>query len=97
MIITAVVMILMSTIAACQQSTPKPNKLQFVGCKKGCKQEDEDASIEKCNHDMNLNELCQRCEKMTESKSDDVFAMCCSNVENATSYCRDYVYYGVTQ
>lgn len=96
MLIAAALLILISTIVACQpsKSTPQPNKLQLVDAQKACKPENDDARIEKCNDDMNLNELCQRCEKISESKGGDVFALCCSNIENATRFCRDYVYYG---
>lgn len=97
MIVAAVVLLLISTIVTCRPSTQKSNKLQSIGFQKAHKQEQEDSRIEKCNQDMDLNELCQRCEKISESKGGDVFAMCCSNEDDATSFCRDYVYYGVTR
>lgn len=51
--------------------------------------------IQNCYKDMDLNELCQRCEKVTKD-NEDVFAMCCSNEDNATEFCRNYVFYGVS-
>lgn len=96
--ITAVVFfLLIATSVTCRPSTQKTHKLQSIGFQKADDMPTEDNRIEKCNQDMDLNELCQRCEKITETKACDVFAMCCSNEDKATEYCRDYVYYGVTR
>lgn len=97
MIISAVILLLISNTVTCRPSTQKSNKLQSIGFQKAYDIPVEDNRTEKCNQDMDLNELCQRCEKISESKADDVFAMCCSNEDGATNFCRDYVYYGVTR
>lgn len=97
MIISSVILLLISTTVTCRPSTQKSNKLQSIGFQKAYDDLMEDNRIEKCNQDMDLNELCQRCEKISESKAGDVFAMCCSNEDGATDFCRDYVYYGVTR
>lgn len=96
MVISSVILLLISTTVTCRPSTQKSNKLQSIGFQKAYDDLIEDNRIENCNQDPDLNELCQRCEKASESKGDDVFAMCCSNQEGAKDYCRDYVYYGVT-
>lgn len=96
MVISSVILLLIST-TACRPSTQKSNKLQSIGFQKAYDDLFEDNRIEKCNLDVDLNELCQRCEKITESKLDDVFAMCCANEDDATVYCRNYVYYGVAR
>lgn len=95
MIISAVILLLISNTVTCRPSTQKSNKLQSIGFQKAYDTSTEDSRIEKCHDDMDLNELCQRCEKISESKSGDVFAMCCSNDDGATDFCRNYVYYGV--
>jgi hypothetical protein len=97
MIISAVFFLLISTSVTCRPSTTRTNKLQSIGFQKADDVPTEDARLEKCNTDMDLNELCQRCEKISESKAGDVFAMCCSNEDKATEFCRDYVFYGVTR
>lgn len=38
-------------------------------------------------------ELCQRCAKATKTKL--AFPMCCSNEDNVTNWCKEYVYYGI--
>jgi hypothetical protein len=96
MISAAVLLLLISTSVTCRPSTQQ-TKLQSIGFQKAEEVPVEDSRIEKCNTDMDLNELCQRCEKISESKTGDVFAMCCSNEDKATEFCRDYVYYGVTR
>lgn len=40
-----------------------------------------------------LMELCQRCAKATKTKL--AFPMCCSNEDNVTNWCKEYVYYGI--
>jgi len=80
----------------CRPSTQRSNKLQSIGFQKAPDSSSEDGRVDACNHDIDLNELCQRCEKVSEVKV-DVFALCCSNEDNATEYCRSYVYYGVTR
>jgi hypothetical protein len=97
MIIPVVFFLLISTSVTCRPSTQKTNKLQSIGFQKADDVLTEDSRLEKCDTDMDLNELCQRCEKISESKAGDVFAMCCSNEDKATEFCRDYVYYGVTR
>jgi hypothetical protein len=99
LIISTVVLLLISHTVTCRPSTQKSNKLQSIGFQKAYDTglSEEDNRIEKCNLDMDLNELCQRCEKISETKNGDVFAMCCSNEDNATEFCTNYVYYGVTR
>lgn len=97
LIISSVILLLISHTVTCRPSTQKSNKLQSIGFQKAYDNDsEEDDRIEKCNLDMDLNELCQRCEKITESAAGDVFALCCSNEDGATDYCRNYVFYGVT-
>lgn len=96
--VSAVILLLISNSVTCRPSTQKSNKLQSIGFQKAYDvlPEKEDNRIEKCNHDIDLNELCQRCEKIANSPTGDVFAMCCSNEDKAEDYCRAYVYYGVS-
>lgn len=97
LIISSVILLLISHTVTCRPSTQKSNKLQSIGFQKAYdSNSEEDHRIEKCNLNMDLNELCQRCEKITESAAGDVFALCCSNEDGATDYCRNYVFYGVT-
>lgn len=97
MIIAAVILLLISSSVTCRPSTQqKSNKVQSIGFQKAYDVSTEDNRIEKCNQDMDLNELCQRCEKISTSRGDDVFAMCCSNEDGATAFCREYVFYGVS-
>jgi hypothetical protein len=97
LLVSSVVLLLISQTVTCRPSTQKSNKLQSIGFQKAYDSNlsTEDSRLEKCNIDMDLNELCQRCEKISEAISGDVFAMCCSNEDKATEYCRNYVYYGV--
>lgn len=95
MVVSAVILLLISNTVTCRPSTQKSNKLQSIGFQKAYDNSSEDSRIEKCNHDIDLNELCQRCEKSHVNKAGDVFALCCSNEDAATEYCRNYVYYGV--
>ncbi|CRK97317.1 CLUMA_CG010711, isoform A [Clunio marinus] len=95
-IVSSILLLLISNSVTCRPSTHKSNKLQSIGFQKAYDTSAEDSRIEMCNQDVNLNEMCQRCEKSMESKTGDVFAMCCSNEDQATDFCRKYVYYGVT-
>ncbi|XP_052889429.1 uncharacterized protein LOC128297774 [Anopheles moucheti] len=55
---------------------------------------DEDYKrMQQCFEDEDLNELCQRCSKV--SKLSIVFPMCCNNEDHTMTWCRDYVYYGI--
>ncbi|XP_058450043.1 uncharacterized protein LOC131429735 [Malaya genurostris] len=55
---------------------------------------DEDyLRVKRCYEDEDVNELCQRCSKVT--KSSLVFPMCCSNEDETMDWCRAYVYYGI--
>lgn len=46
------------------------------------------------NHQQeDINELCQRCSKVT--KSSLVFPMCCNNEDHTMTWCKEYVYYGI--
>lgn len=88
---------LISTTVTCRPSTQKSNRLQSIGFQKAYDDlELTEKRLEACNIDIDLNELCQRCEKISENNSGDVFAMCCANEDGATDFCRNYVYYGVT-
>ncbi|XP_058825814.1 uncharacterized protein LOC131685843 [Topomyia yanbarensis] len=49
--------------------------------------------VKRCYEDEDVNELCQRCSKVT--KSSLVFPMCCSNEDETMDWCRAYVYYGI--
>ncbi|XP_055640603.1 uncharacterized protein LOC129778004 [Toxorhynchites rutilus septentrionalis] len=55
---------------------------------------DEDYKrVKRCYEDEDVNELCQRCSKVT--KSAIVFPMCCSNEDQTMDWCEAYVYYGI--
>lgn len=98
MIISAIILVLISTTVTCRPATQKSNKLQSIGFQKAYDDVSaEDTRVERCNEDMDLNELCQRCEKISESQAGNVFVMCCSNEDGATDFCRNYVFYGVTR
>lgn len=49
--------------------------------------------VKRCLEDEDVNELCQRCSKVT--KSSIVFPMCCSNEDQTRDWCEAYVYYGI--
>ncbi|XP_055545047.1 uncharacterized protein LOC129730054 [Wyeomyia smithii] len=49
--------------------------------------------VKRCYEDEDVNELCQRCSKVT--KSSIVFPMCCSNEDATMDWCKAYVYYGI--
>uniref|UniRef100_A0A9I3FGL1 Secreted protein n=1 Tax=Anopheles epiroticus TaxID=199890 RepID=A0A9I3FGL1_9DIPT len=49
--------------------------------------------VQQCYEDEDINELCQRCSKVT--KSSIVFPMCCNNEDHTMTWCREYVYYGI--
>uniref|UniRef100_A0AAG5CUT1 Secreted protein n=1 Tax=Anopheles atroparvus TaxID=41427 RepID=A0AAG5CUT1_ANOAO len=49
--------------------------------------------VQQCYEDEDVNELCQRCSKVT--KSSLVFPMCCSNEDETRTWCNEYVYYGI--
>ncbi|XP_053670593.1 uncharacterized protein LOC128720916 [Anopheles nili] len=49
--------------------------------------------VQQCYEDEDINELCQRCSKVT--KSSIVFPMCCSNEDDTMKWCKAYVYYGI--
>ncbi|XP_058129515.1 uncharacterized protein LOC131284216 [Anopheles ziemanni] len=49
--------------------------------------------VQPCYEDEDINELCQRCSKVT--KSSIVFPMCCGNEDETRNWCQDYVYYGI--
>lgn len=49
--------------------------------------------VKRCHEDEDVNELCQRCSKVT--KSSIVFPMCCSNEDQTMDWCKAYVYYGI--
>ncbi|KAL9696554.1 hypothetical protein quinque_016133 [Culex quinquefasciatus] len=49
--------------------------------------------VKRCHEDEDVNELCQRCSKVT--KSSIVFPMCCSNEDETMDWCKAYVYYGI--
>uniref|UniRef100_A0A182MU08 Uncharacterized protein n=1 Tax=Anopheles culicifacies TaxID=139723 RepID=A0A182MU08_9DIPT len=49
--------------------------------------------VQQCYEDEDINELCQRCSKVT--KSSMVFPMCCSNEDHTMTWCKEYVYYGI--
>ncbi|XP_052868050.1 uncharacterized protein LOC128274005 [Anopheles cruzii] len=49
--------------------------------------------VQQCYEDEDVNELCQRCSKVTKSAL--VFPMCCSNEDETMNWCREYVYYGI--
>ncbi|XP_062558925.1 uncharacterized protein LOC134223748 [Armigeres subalbatus] len=55
--------------------------------------DDEYLHIRRCYEDEDVNELCQRCSKVT--KSAIVFPMCCSNEDDTMDWCKAYVYYGI--
>jgi hypothetical protein len=97
LIVSAIFLVLISTTVTCRPSTPKTSRLESIGFQKAYDTLPDDNRTENCNVDMDLNELCQRCEKISESKSGDVFAMCCSDEDHAQQFCRDYVFYGVTR
>uniref|UniRef100_A0A453YNM8 Uncharacterized protein n=1 Tax=Anopheles funestus TaxID=62324 RepID=A0A453YNM8_ANOFN len=55
---------------------------------------DEDYNrMRQCFEDEDINELCQRCSKVT--KSSMVFPMCCNNEDHTMTWCKEYVYYGI--
>ncbi|XP_053696318.1 uncharacterized protein LOC128743716 [Sabethes cyaneus] len=55
---------------------------------------DEDyLRVKRCYEDEDVNELCQRCSKVTKSAL--VFPMCCSNEDETMDWCKAYVYYGI--
>jgi hypothetical protein len=95
---TSILLLFISHTVTCRPNTVNTStKVQAIGFQKADNFENEEAKIQNCYKDMDLNELCERCEKISQSKPGDVFAMCCSNEDNATEYCRNYVYYGVTK
>lgn len=49
--------------------------------------------VQQCYEDEDINELCQRCSKVT--KSSIVFPMCCNNEDHTMTWCKEYVYYGI--
>lgn len=49
--------------------------------------------IQPCFDDPATMDLCQRCAK--ESKSNIVFPLCCSNVDNVKKWCGEYIYFGM--
>uniref|UniRef100_A0A182TVP4 Uncharacterized protein n=1 Tax=Anopheles melas TaxID=34690 RepID=A0A182TVP4_9DIPT len=49
--------------------------------------------VQQCYEDEDINELCQRCSKVT--KSSLVFPMCCNNEDHTMTWCKEYVYYGI--
>ncbi|XP_065076151.1 uncharacterized protein LOC135699758 [Ochlerotatus camptorhynchus] len=55
--------------------------------------DEEYLHIRRCYEDEDVNELCQRCSKVT--KSAIVFPMCCSNEDETMDWCKAYVYYGI--
>lgn len=57
--------------------------------------ESENHRIRKCFADQDLNELCQRCHKITENTTLDVYAMCCADEDDATKFCQDYLLFGI--
>lgn len=94
MILTTFVLLsIISNIVTCRPSTRKSNKLQSIGFQKA---EEEDKRYQACYNDIDLNEMCERCAKITTVENDDVFAMCCNDDDEAQSFCRNYVFYGIS-
>jgi hypothetical protein len=89
---TFILLSIVSNIVSCRPSTRKSNKLQAIGFQKA----EEDKRYEACFNDMDLNELCERCMKITTVQNDDVFAMCCNDEDDAQQFCKNYVFYGIT-
>ncbi|CAO1379290.1 unnamed protein product [Diamesa hyperborea] len=94
MLSLVLIFLLVSNTVTCRPSTEKLLKRSPIEFDS---EEREDQRVKKCYDDTDLNELCQRCEKITENKTLDVFAMCCANEDEATKYCEDYVYYGIVR
>ncbi|CAO1412100.1 unnamed protein product [Diamesa serratosioi] len=95
MLSLVLIFLLVSNTVTCRPSSEK--LLQRSPVLEFESNEREDHRVKKCFDDTDLNELCQRCEKITENKTLDVFAMCCANEDEATKYCEDYVYYGIVR
>ncbi|XP_063241751.1 uncharacterized protein LOC134541929 [Bacillus rossius redtenbacheri] len=49
--------------------------------------------IDYCKMNDEINVVCQRCAKMTQSKL--VIPMCCSNEEQVLDWCERYINYGI--
>lgn len=49
--------------------------------------------INMCEADENLMELCARCVKAT--KANNLYPMCCLNLDKVGDWCRDFVYFGI--
>jgi hypothetical protein len=98
LITTSILFLCITQTVTCRPSPSKniSKNIESVGFQKQEESEYE-LKIQNCYKDMDLNELCQRCEKVAQSVNNDVFAMCCSNDDNATEFCRNYVFYGVHQ
>lgn len=96
--ISAFVFMLIPNIVSCKPSTHRSNKFQSIGFQKAFAFDtnDTDKKYEACWNDIDLNELCERCTRITEVQDGDVFAMCCSDEDNAQEFCRNYVFFGIT-
>jgi len=52
--------------------------------------------VDHCENDMDISEICQRCDKISISlTSQTVFNMCCYNYADVFFHCRDYVHFGI--
>jgi hypothetical protein len=92
MIIVTFLLLLITHTVTCKPATHKSNKFKSIGFQKAF---DIEKRYEACEINLDLNELCERCMRITEASGDDVFGMCCSNEDNAQEFCRNYVYFGI--
>jgi len=90
------ILLLISTIVSCRPSVQSSEIKQIKNTKVEFDEEGLDKRYKPCLFDEDLNELCERCMRIAAHPDDDIFAMCCVDEDDAQSFCRNYVFYGIT-